>query len=328
MKIQLTIIGLGQVGASAGLALAKHKESILRVGHDKSRDAVNLAKENGAVDKIALTLSGAVTEADIVLLALPLQETREVLEHICQDLKDDTLVIDTSPLKMPVLGWVKEFLPDTCHYVGFTPVIDAEYLEECGFGPEVAHEDLFRDNLIGVITSQSASNKAINMATSLAQLLGALPYFSDAGEMDGLMSMTHLMPQVLAASMLKTSLEAPGWREARKVAGKPYYQLINPFGQDELPGALASSLINNQENAARLINDLIQSLVEIRDLVDTANQEELEESFTKLQQGRDLWLADREEGKWIEKPKIETRKRGILTQMLGFRGPKPTREDD
>ncbi|MCK5793263.1 MAG: prephenate dehydrogenase/arogenate dehydrogenase family protein, partial [Anaerolineales bacterium] len=188
MKIQLTIIGLGQVGASAGLALAKHKESILRVGHDKSRDAVNLAKENGAVDKIALTLSGAVTEADIVLLALPLQETHEVLEHICQDLKDDTLVIDTSPLKIPVLGWVKEFLPDTCHYVGFTPVINAEYLNECGFGPEVAHEDLFRDNLMGVVTNQTASNKAINMATSLAQLLGALPYFSDAGEMDGLMS--------------------------------------------------------------------------------------------------------------------------------------------
>ena len=328
MRIQLTIIGLGQIGASAGLALAKHKESILRVGHDKSRDAVNLAKENEAVDKIALTLSGAVAEADIVLLALPLQETREVLEHICQDLKDDALVIDTSPLKTPVLGWVKDFLPDTCHYVGFTPVISAVYLEDCGFGPEVAHEDLFRDNLMGVVTSQTASKKAINMATSLAQLLGGLPYFSDAGEMDGLMSMTHLMPQVLAASMLRASLDAPGWREARKVAGKPYYQLINPFGQDDLPGALASSLINNQENAARLINDLIRSLVEIRDLIDTADQAELEESFIKLQQGRDLWLADRDEGKWIEKPKIETRQQGILSQMLGFRGPKPTREDD
>jgi len=328
MKMQLTIIGLGQVGASAGLALAKHKESIFRVGHDKSRDAVSLAKENQAVDKIALTLSGAVAEADIVLLALPLQETHEVLEHISQDLKDGALVIDTSPLKKPVLGWIKEFLPDTCHYVGFTPIINAEYLDECGFGPEVAHEDLFKDNLIGVVTNQTASTKAINMANSLAQLLGALPYFSDAGEMDGLMTMIHLMPQVLAASMLKASLDAPGWREARKVAGKPYYQLVNPFGQDELPGALTSSLVHNQENTVRLINDLIRTMVEIRDLVDTTNQEELEETFTKLQQGRDLWLADREEGKWNETPEIETRQRGILSQMLGFRGLKPTREDE
>ena len=68
MKIQLTIIGLGQIGASAGLALSEFKESILRVGHDKSRDAVNLAKKTEAVDKIALTLSGAVKEAEVFYL--------------------------------------------------------------------------------------------------------------------------------------------------------------------------------------------------------------------------------------------------------------------
>jgi len=327
MNIQLTIIGLGQIGVSAGLALSEYKESILRVGHDKSRDAVNLAKKTNAVDKIALTLSGAVKEADIVLLALPLQEIHDVLEHICQDLKDDALVIDTSPLKIPVLEWVNEFLPETCHYVGFTPVINAEYMDESGFGPEVSHEDLFRDNLMGVISNQTASADAIKMATNLAQLLGALPYFSDAGEMDGLMSMVHLMPQVLAAAMLKTSLDASGWREARKVAGKPYYQLVNPFGQDELPGALASSILNNQENTTRLINDLIKALVEIRDLSDQTGQRELEESFTKLQQGRDLWFANRKEGEWGDKPKIETRQGGVLSQLLGFRGPKQPRED-
>lgn len=327
MTIQMTIIGLGQVGASAGMALAKHKESIVRVGHDMSRDAVNLAKENDAVDRIALTLSGGVKDADIVFLALPLQEMRAVLEHIGQDLKDEALVIDTSPLKKPVLAWVDELLPDTCSYVGFTPVINADYLGECEFGPEAAHEDLFRDNLMGIITDQTASNKAIKMAANLAQLLGAFPYFSDAVEMDGLMSMVHMLPQVLAAAMLKISQDAPGWREARKVAGKSYYQMINSFGQDELPGTLASSLVNNKENAVRLIDDLISALLAIRDGIDPASYEEMEDSFTKLQQGRDLWLADREDGTWIEKPKIETRPGGFLTQMLGFRGPKPTKED-
>ena len=35
MPVQITIIGLGQIGASMGLALAAHKDAILRVGHDK-----------------------------------------------------------------------------------------------------------------------------------------------------------------------------------------------------------------------------------------------------------------------------------------------------
>jgi prephenate dehydrogenase len=327
MTIQLTIIGLGQVGASVGMALEKYKETIFRVGHDKSREAVNLAKENHAVDKISLTLSGAVSKADIVLLALPLQEIQAVMEHISRDLKQDALVIDTSPLKLPVLKWMEDLLPQGRQYVGFTPVIHADYLEECSFGAGAAHADLFRDNLLGVISSPTASKKAINMAINLAQLLGALPYFSDAAEMDGLMSMIHLMPQVMAAAMLKASIDSTGWREARKVAGKPYYQLTNPFGQDELPGALTTSLLNNQQHSTRLINDLIQALVEIRDLSDQSNRESLLEIFSDLQQGRDIWLADRKDGNWIEKPNIETKRRSVLSELLGFREPKQSRED-
>jgi prephenate dehydrogenase len=34
MTIQITVIGLGQVGASIGLALLDHKEKIFRCGHD------------------------------------------------------------------------------------------------------------------------------------------------------------------------------------------------------------------------------------------------------------------------------------------------------
>ena len=35
MPVQITIIGLGQIGASIGLALAAHKDKVTTVGHDK-----------------------------------------------------------------------------------------------------------------------------------------------------------------------------------------------------------------------------------------------------------------------------------------------------
>ncbi|NQS92199.1 MAG: prephenate dehydrogenase, partial [Chloroflexi bacterium] len=286
MKIQLAILGLGQIGSSVGMALEKYKESIHRIGHDKSREAITFAKENDVVDKISLTLSNAVKNADIVLLALPFHEIHSVLEHIGQDLKEGALLIDTSPLKVPVLAWIEETLPEQANYVGFTPVIKAAYLEECEYGSQVAHADLFEDSLMGLISGRKANEKSINMAINLAQLLGATPYFSDAAEMDGLMSTTTILPQLLAAALLKNSLDSPGWREAKKVAGKAFSQLTNSFGQDDLPDALASAVINNQENSTRLINDLIRELVEIRELIETSGQKELEENFTKSQQGR------------------------------------------
>lgn len=328
MTLQITIIGLGQIGSSVGMALSKHKGDILRVGHDKSRDAVNFAKENDAVDKTTLTLSGAVQDADIVLLALPLQEMYPVLEHISQDLKEGSLVLDTAPLKTPVISWVKELLPDSINYVGLTPVIKAVYLEENRHGHETAHQDLFDGSLMAVVSSHTANEKAINMAANFVQLLGASPYFADSAEMDGLMSMTHLLPQLLAASLLTISQNAPGWREARKFAGKHFSQMTNSFGKDEIPGALAAWLDLNRENTARLLNDMIRALVELRDLTEAPVQEELEEGFRKLQQGRDLWLDERMDSPWIdaEKAKLPDRQ-GVFSQMLGFRGPKKTTEE-
>ena len=329
MTIQLTILGLGQIGSSVGMALSKHKESIVRVGHDKSREAVSFAKDNDVVDKTALTLSGAVKDADIVLLALPFHEVRPVLEFIAPDLKPDVLVMDSSPLKNPVISWVNEYLPEGINYVGLVPVINADYLDETEFGPETAHDDLFTGNLMGVVTNQTANDKAINMAANFVQLLGAAPYFADPAEIDGLMSMTHLLPQLLAAVMLDISQNAPGWREGRKFAGKAYSQMTNSFGKDEIPGALAEAVAYNQENLNRLINDIIRKLVEIRDMEIAPDENKLIDTFQNMQQSRDIWLNERQDSPWIDaqKTKIPPRE-GVLSRLLGFRGPKPIREDE
>ena len=328
MTIQLTILGLGQVGTSVGMALSEHKDAILRVGHDKSRKAVSFAKENDAVDRTALTLSGAVKDADIVLLALPFQEIYPVLEFIVEDLKEDVVVMDTAPIKNPVIGWVKELLPEGTHYIGLLPVIKADYFEEFGHGPETAHEDLFEGNLMAVVTGHTANEKAIKLAADFVQLLGATPYYADPMEIDGVMSMTHLMPQLLAAVMLDISQNAPGWREGRKFAGKAYSQMTNSFGKDEITGALAAAIAFNRENSTRLINDIIRSLVELRDLEITPGQDQLADNFQKLQQDRDLWLDERRNSPWVEAPKTKIPPReSFVSRFLGFRSHKPGRED-
>ena len=319
MTIQVTIIGLGQIGCSIGLALAKHKEEILRVGHDKDRYAVNFAKNNDVVDKHSITLTGAVEHADIIFLALPFQEIHPILEHICQDLKQGALVIDTGPLKGPVLKWIDELLPESCDYIGLTPVVGSDFLNEFEFGPDTAAADLFKGTLMGIVGGKNTSEKAVNMAANLVQLLGASPYFSDPAEIDGLMTISYFLPRLMAASLLKVSQDSPGWKEVRKIAGKAFSQVTNPLGQDEIMGALAAGMINNPENTQRVINDLIEVLVDFRDQCESTGQDDLEGSLKKLQQGRDLWLDDRRIGSWIDMPKNEIRKSGILSQLLGFK---------
>ena len=50
MSVQITIVGLGQIGASVGLALGKRRSDIHRVGHDKNLEVAKKAQQIGAVD--------------------------------------------------------------------------------------------------------------------------------------------------------------------------------------------------------------------------------------------------------------------------------------
>ena len=71
MTVNITIIGLGQIGASIGLALASHKDQVTLTGHDKSPAIAREAHKLGAVDKINFNLPASVEGANVVILALP-----------------------------------------------------------------------------------------------------------------------------------------------------------------------------------------------------------------------------------------------------------------
>jgi len=128
MSVRITIIGLGQIGGSFGLALADQKELFLRVGHDKEPEVARLAQKLGAVDQVSINLPASVRDSDVILLALPIDQIRETIEIIAPDLKEDVVVLDTAPVKEVVTAWAKELLPTGRYYVGLTPVLNPSYL--------------------------------------------------------------------------------------------------------------------------------------------------------------------------------------------------------
>jgi prephenate dehydrogenase len=139
MSIQITIIGLGQVGASIGLALAERKGEFLRVGHDRLPETAKKAERLGAVDKVVYNLHQAVEKADYVILAIPVDQIHETLKQIAPDLRSNTVLLDTSYAMSAVSQWVKELFPQGCCFATLAPSINPKYLEENGIGIEAAH---------------------------------------------------------------------------------------------------------------------------------------------------------------------------------------------
>ncbi len=306
MTVQITIIGLGQIGASIGLALAEKGDMFKRVGHDREPKISREALKIGAIDRFSVNLPASVSEADIVVLALPMDQIKETLSIIAEDLREDVVVMDTGPVKEVVSAWANDLLPPKRHYIGLTPVLNPNYLLEPDSGLEVAHADLFRGSLIGVVTPPQTVSEAVKLAADLIRLLGATPLFVDPVEIDSLMASTHILPQLMAAALLNSTIDQPGWREARKVAGRAYAEVTSPIIQFSDPQSLSSSVMLNKENILRVLDSLTASLQAIRSDIERDNGEGLDARLIRAREGREIWWDQRLNPDWAEASSANT----------------------
>ena len=297
MTVKITIIGLGQIGASMGLALANHKDQVATTGHDKSPAIARDAHKLGAVEKIVYNLPASVEGANVVILALPLDQIYETLKFITLDVRAETVIMDTAPAKMIVAGWIRELLPTDRHYVGLSPALNPRVLENSGRGLAAARADLFVKGVVAVSTPPGTPGEALKLAASLVTLLGAEPYFTDIAEVDGIMASAHLLPGLAAATLAETVLDQPGWPDIRKLAGKSFMAAMNLLEIEE-PEALAEMAIHNKANTIRVLDDYIASLQSMRDQVAGLETKELRTRFAEIVKDLEEWRHERHAGDW------------------------------
>lgn len=296
MTVKIAILGLGQIGASAGLALAAHKDMLTRVGYDRDGATARRAHKLGAVDSLAGTPEAAAREAEIVLLALPVNQTQETLQWIAPQLKEDVVVLDTAPVKNAAAGWAQEILPAGRHYVGLVPAIHPEYLLNPELGLDAAHADLFQKGMLAIAPAANAPAEAVKLAADLANLLGAGVLFVDLQEVDGLMAAVHNLPQALAAALVQATMEAPGWREARKLAGPAYARAAAALVVEAK--ALSAAMLHNRENTLRCLDDAMDALQALRNDLEAQDAAALEARLEKAVNQREEWRSQRQSAKW------------------------------
>jgi prephenate dehydrogenase len=297
MSVQITIIGLGQVGTSIGLALAGQK-NIKRVGHDKDYQTAREAQKAGAVDEIKVNLPASVSEANVVILSIPLSEVRETLGYIAQDLQDGTVILDTAPAKATVATWFNELMPQGRFYVGLVPAAGASHLHGIDLGVHSARADLFNKGLFMVNAPHGTPGEAVKLATDLVALLGAQSMISDEVEADGLIASTHILPQLASAALLDATVDQPGWSEARKVAARPYASATAALAYHDEAKSLGEAALGNRANVVRMLDAYMISLQKLRDGIDAGDNKSVIEFLEDAVKARDRWFSERTNADW------------------------------
>ena len=222
----ITILGLGTLGASLGLALQRSAAQAEIVGHDKVPEASQLARKNNVVQRVEWNLHAACEPASLIVLAMPVGEISETLELISEDVQPNALVFVLSDVLQPAAQLIEEKLGGPAGGQGGSrghAVVGHPIITGIG-GPVAPRADMFDKSTFVVAAGATTEPSALELAANFVESLGAQPLFMDPVEHDGLIAGVEQLPQLLGLATVHMLAAAPGWPEARRLAGRTFAQ--------------------------------------------------------------------------------------------------------
>jgi prephenate dehydrogenase len=213
---RVTIIGVGLLGASLGMALragalAGHVTGVGRPGSESLKTAL----QRGAVDEITTDLSQGAAGADLIILATNISAFPSAMNVLAEASRPDCLITDVGSTKSEVMRMARERLPNRC-FVGSHPMAGSEKS-----GPENARADLYRGALCLVVPPEGTvpaagghAGKATERIITFWQALGMRTHVLDSVTHDQWVAIVSHVPHLLAALMVNLTQDNPPSRMA------------------------------------------------------------------------------------------------------------------
>ena len=282
---RITIIGLGLIGGSLGLAMkAAGLPGSEIVGHDRARNAANKARKMGAIDRAEHNLPRAVERAGMVIIATPVLAVREVMQQIAPNLPDGCVVTDTGSSKERIVEWAAELLPPSVNFLGGHRMAGKETP-----GIDNAEAGLFRDRAYCLCPAVNAHEDAVRAVAGMVTLVGAEPLYMDPKEHDQYAAAVSHLPLLLSAALFSLLRDSPAWDDLAPMASSGFRDVTRLASGD--PRMSHDIFLTNRDAAVHWLDRMVEELQRYRGLLQ-GDTEELLESFAKAQIDRDSFLAE------------------------------------
>jgi prephenate dehydrogenase len=251
------ILGTGLIGGSFGLALHRSDPTITIAGWDKPA-VLDRALELGAITKASSSLDDAISDADLVYVALPISVTLESLPAIAAAAKSGALITDACSTKSVICNLAAKIFSNGAKFLGGHPVAGKEIS-----GINRATPDLFCGAHYALITTPEDDDPRVTEFMALIRRLGAEPLLCDAETHDWAAGIVSHLPQLVAVALarvvndetdetgLPASLAGNGLRDTVRLAGSPY-------------AVWRDICLTNSENITRALDRMSQAIDYLR----------------------------------------------------------------
>ena len=151
----VSIIGVGLLGASLGLALKKIFPSLHITGIGRNLSSLEIALRRGAVDEVTLDVKSGVASADLIVIATPTGSVIPIMNFLRSVALPNAVLIDVASTKAAICSHAKRIFPRPRRFVGCHPMAGSEL-----YGPENGTADLYSGSVCLVERDDSIDPRA------------------------------------------------------------------------------------------------------------------------------------------------------------------------
>jgi prephenate dehydrogenase len=195
---RLALIGVGLIGGSLARALrdAGHVREV--IGYGRGLANLQRAVELGVADRVETSLSAAVRDADMVVLATPVGSMAEILSAIAPYLARDAVVTDVGSVKGTIAAAARTALG--AKLPGFVPGHPIAGTERTGV--EASFSSLFVGRRVVLTPLAETSAAAVTRVRAMWQAAGADVVSMSVEHHDAVLAATSHLPHLLAYALV------------------------------------------------------------------------------------------------------------------------------
>ena len=272
---RVTIVGVGLMGGSLGLAIKKHGLAQEVVGVSQQQSTLVQAIKHHAIDEAQTDLEKAIRHSELVILATPVETIVKLLPIINPYIRRGCIVTDLGSTKLEIVEAAEKSLSQAPFFIGSHPLIGSEKQ-----GVDNARAELF-ENAQCLLTPTEKTHPMVKEKMKFFWTkLGAQVTFLSPQEHDAILAYTSHLPHLLAYSLMEIvpaqhlPLAAQGFKDTTRIAASS-------------PKIWNDICFANSKNILKALDEMVKNLAVLRKAIVNRDEQGLVQHFTKAKEKRD-----------------------------------------
>lgn len=267
--MKIAVIGAGLIGGSLALKLKLESAVTHVIGIDKNPEHLEEALKLGIIDEFC-NLESGIKKADLIIIAVPVDATVELLPKVLDVVTDSQIVMDTGSTKTSVCNSVKNH-PNRKRFVAFHPMWGTE-----NSGPTAATTESFSGKTAVICEADLSAPDALQTASRIIRVLGMQPVFMSAEDHDVhtayISHISHITSYALANTVLEKEREEDRIFQLASSGFSSTVRLAKSHPEMWVP-----IFRQNKENVLDVLNEHISQLRKFKAALEKENYDLLEE---------------------------------------------------